>query len=303
MIELFNIPQYNIDTSKFSNLLHDKIVEDLEREFAEYVGAKYACSANSASSLLFLLLLRLPKTRINIPSTIPVVVPNVITNTNHEICFYDDINWVGHHYRLCDNIIDSAQEVSRDIYKSMNDDNACMVFSFYPTKPVGSCDGGMLVSNDEHLISFIKTMTMNGTEINKDSWSRKQEIAGYKMHMNSIQAYIAQQNLRKLDSKNLALSKLRLIYNSEFGLENTSAHLYRIRVQNNTKFIQQMRANNIQCGIHYQHCHGKRYFSSDVNQCLPLSEKESMQTVSIPFHENLTMSDIEKVVTHVKRFR
>ena len=57
MISLFNVNHYQIDTSKFSNLLHDEIVTEFEHRFAEYVGAKYACSANSASSLLYLALL------------------------------------------------------------------------------------------------------------------------------------------------------------------------------------------------------------------------------------------------------
>ena len=62
MIELFNIPSYIIDTSKFSNLLHDEIVQEFECRFAEYIGAKYACSANSASSLLFLSLIKYNET-------------------------------------------------------------------------------------------------------------------------------------------------------------------------------------------------------------------------------------------------
>ena len=59
MIKLFHINNYDINTSRFSNLLHDDVVNEFEQNFADYVGAKYACSANSASSLLFLSLLKL----------------------------------------------------------------------------------------------------------------------------------------------------------------------------------------------------------------------------------------------------
>jgi hypothetical protein len=52
---LFNINNYKIDTSKFGSLLHD-FENELEQNFASYVGAKYACIANSASSLLELCL-------------------------------------------------------------------------------------------------------------------------------------------------------------------------------------------------------------------------------------------------------
>ena len=57
MINLFNINNHIIDTSKFSNLLHDSIVEDFENSIASYVGAKYAVSFNSATSAIFLALL------------------------------------------------------------------------------------------------------------------------------------------------------------------------------------------------------------------------------------------------------
>ena len=57
MISLFNIPNYTIDTSKFSNLLHDKIVEEFEQNICSYVGAKDACSINSATNAIFLLFL------------------------------------------------------------------------------------------------------------------------------------------------------------------------------------------------------------------------------------------------------
>ena len=300
MINLFNINTYNINTTTFSSLVHDSVVTELEEEFAEYVGAKYACSANSASSLLFLALSSYEPTTIRIPSTMPIVVPNVITNTGHEISFYDDIDWVGHCYHLHDNIFDSAQQTHRNIYSQLQNDKACMIFSFYPTKPVGSCDGGMVVSNNPGLIDYFRVMTMNGTKMSENSWQRKQEIAGYKMHMNSLQAEIAHWNLQKLDNKNTILQEIKEKYNKAFGLNNTSNHLYRIRVDDNKKFIDTMKKQGILCGIHYSHCHNKTYFNCE-QQNLPLSEKETTQTVSIPFHENLSISDTKKVIKHVHK--
>ena len=51
MIKLFHINNYDINTSRFSNLLHDDVVNEFEQNFANYVGAKYACSINSATKL------------------------------------------------------------------------------------------------------------------------------------------------------------------------------------------------------------------------------------------------------------
>jgi dTDP-4-amino-4,6-dideoxygalactose transaminase len=298
MIGLFSVNNYNIDTSKFSNLLHDKIINEFEQSFAKYVGAKYACSANSASSLLFLALSKL-NTTISIPSTIPPVVPNVIINSGNKIEFYDDVEWVGKSYRLYENIIDSAQEVTRNQYKNHGDPLAQMIFSFYPTKPVGSCDGGIVVSDDKDTIDWYRMMTLNGMHFSENNWDRKHVAAGYKMHATSIQAYLANENLKKLDKKNKRLDEISVVYNTAFGYNNTSRHLYRVRVNNNKKFIEEMKRCGIVCGIHYEHCHNKSFYNWDGD--LPTSEKESIKTVSLPFHENLTDQDIEEVIKHTKR--
>ena len=76
----------------FSNLLHDRVVREFEENFAKYVGAKYACSANSASSLIYLAALRYQN--MNIPSMIPSVVPNAIINAKSHFNFVDDLSLI-----------------------------------------------------------------------------------------------------------------------------------------------------------------------------------------------------------------
>ena len=302
MISLFNIPNYTIDTSQFSHMLHDEVVGKLEENFAQYVGAKYACTANSASSLLFLSLIKYNEI-IDIPSTMPIVVPNAIITAGNQVRFYNDINWVGHCYHLHDNIFDSAQEVRKNQYHDLNNDNAVVIFSFYPTKPVGGCDGGIVVSNNKEYIDYYKTMTMNGTNFAVNNWDRQHAAAGYKMHCNSLQAFIANENLKKLDHKNDVLDEIRIAYNQSLGYNNTSRHLYRIRVKSNQEFIGKMKKNGIQCGVHYEHCHDKPAFAdaeiqSTCGYGLSSSERESKSTVSLPFHENLTQTDIRKVIKY-----
>ncbi len=303
MIKLFNIPDYKIDSSSFDHLLHGEIVDTIETKFAKYVGAKYACMANSASSLLFLALKQYNNTTVSIPSTMPIVVPNAIVNAGHLIEFYDDVGWVGNCYRLYDKIFDSAQEVTKNQYRILSDNEAEIIYSFYPTKPIGGCDGGMIVSNNKDKMDYYRTMIINGTIINKDSWQREHVAVGFKMHCNSFQAYFALKGLEKLDEKNEILDKIRSIYNNKLGYKNTSRHLYRIHTKNNKDFINTMKEKGIQCGIHYQHCHdNKPYenYQSNDESSLALSELESNRTVSIPYHEKLKKTDVEKVIKNVK---
>ncbi len=303
MINLFNINNYTINTNELGHILHGEIVEEFEQAFAEYVGAKYACFANSASSLIYLSLRNLNAT-VKVPSIIPVVVPNMILNSGNKIEFYDDIDWVGDMYQLHPGIWDSAQRLTRNQYsKFSNSDSDTMIFSFYPTKPVGGCDGGMIVSNNRYAIDRFKAMVLNGTNPSKNSWEREQIMIGYKMHGSSIQAKIAYENLKKLDKKNSILQEIRLAFNESLHYNNKSNHLYRIRVKDNSKFVKAMKDEGIQCGIHYKAFHKSDLLKNIVKyREMPKSELEEKQTVSIPFHEQLTSEEIQRIIKNVKKF-
>jgi perosamine synthetase len=304
MIQLFNLNNYVIDTSKYSNLLHDNIVTKFEDTIANYVGAKYAVTFNSATSAIFLALLDKNST-ITVPSMIPPVVLNAIITSGNKHAFNDDINWVGDSYVLHGfddyKIVDSAQKLEKDQFKKECNPNDLMVFSFYPTKPVGSSDGGMIVSDDLEKITYLRELALNGMSYADNNWERKIKFAGYKMYMNSIQCDIALQNFGLYEDK---LDKLRIvkdIYNNELNYSNTSNHLYRINVTNRDEFINEMKNNSIITGIHYNAAHLNEVYRLD-NVICPLTEINALQTVSIPFNEMLTLSEIKTILTIVKKY-
>ena len=304
MIQLFNLNNHIIDTSKYSNLLHDSIVTKFEGTIAEYVGAKYAVTFNSATSALFLALLD-KNTTISVPSMIPPVVLNAIITSGNKHDFIDDINWVGDSYVLHNfgdyKIVDSAQKLEKNQFKNECNPNDLMVFSFYPTKPVGSSDGGMIVSDDLEKITHLREMALNGMSYADNNWERKIKFAGYKMYMNSIQCDIALQNFNLYEDKLDKLSKVRDIYNNELNYSNTSNHLYRINVSDRDKFINEMKNNGIVTGIHYSAAHLNDVYKIDTINC-PLSEINSLQTVSIPFQELLTLKEIKTILDIVKKY-
>lgn len=304
MIQLFNPDNYVIDTSKFSNILHDKIVTEFEESFSNYVGAKYACSINSATNAIFLLFLNKNIT-VNVPSMIPPVVLNALITSGNKLSFIDDVDWVGGSYILHQfedyKIIDSAQKVEKDQFKNEAEPNDIMFFSFYPTKPVGSSDGGIIVSDDYSKIKWIKEAVMNGMSFSSNNWEREIKFPGYKMYMNSIQAYIANENLKKIDKNRQIISEIRNLYNKELGYRNTSNHLYRIEVDNNEKFIDYMKKNGVVCGIHYKSQHNNKIYVKENFYC-PNSEIKSKRTVSIPSHSKLSNSDLTKILNLINAY-
>jgi len=310
MINLFNIENYKIDTNKFNHVLHDSGVNDFENTIAKYVGAKYACGVSSATNAIFLSMLN-KNTTVNIPSMIPPVVANAIITSRNQINFIDNTEWVGDSYILHEfenyKIIDSAQKLERHQFIKEANDEDLMIFSFYPTKPVGSIDGGMVVSNDKKKIDWFREATLNGMSFAKNNWDRRIKFPGYKMYLNSVQAYVANENFKKYEEKLSNLKMIRKIYNSEFGLKNTSSHLYRIPVYNNLEISKKLAKVGISSGIHYECLHQNYVYARErfeygfTTNNLPKSDEASGKVLSIPFHEKLSEIEIEKIIKEVRK--
>ena len=311
MIQLFNINSHNIDTSEFSNLLHDDCVEEFEKKIAQYVGAKYACSVNSATSAIFLIMkekrtyVREPVT-INIPSMIPPVVANAALTSGffHELNFVDDVDWVGDSYVLYQfddyKIVDSAQKLQEGQFRKECNPEDLMIFSFYPTKPLGGSDGGMIVTDDYEKYKWYKEAVLNGMSYAENNWDRGISFPGYKMYMSSIQAQILLNNFKTFDKKMRVLKQLSNTYNKEFGYENTSQHLYRIEVLDNKKFINKMKQLGIVCGIHYPALHLNDVYNKNWKWDCPKSEALQNRTVSLPMNEKLSFLELEYIIDKVK---
>ena len=289
----------------FDHSLHGSVVESFEKEFAKYVGAKYACSVSSATNAIFLSFLN-KNQLVEVPSMIPPVVLNALINSGNQIDFVDNIGWVGNSYVLHDfgdyKVIDSAQRVDKMQYSNEANPSDLMIFSFYPTKPIGSLDGGMIVSDDFAKIKWFKEATLNGMSYDRDNWSRSIKFPGWKMYMSSFQAYIALQNFYKIEEKKARLADIRQKYNALLGYENTSEHLYRINVPNREGFMNNMKQSGINCGIHYLAAHKNFVYSGAAKKQLLKTEVEERTTVSIPYHEKLTDAEIDIVVEYIKKY-
>ena len=326
---LFNINNYTIDTSRFKHLLHDNVEQELEEKFARYVGAKYACIANSASSLIYLSLMGvgkylaenvMKKHPVRIPSMIPVAVSHIINNLGIHAEWKDDVDWVGKSYVLYDTeapfneteadqkifkIIDSAQEVRRNQFAEDANDEDMMIFSLYPTKPVGGIDGGIMVSNSLEKIRFFRAAVNLGvgSEMQSGSWKRTLLFPGWKLHPNSLQCYFALKNLEKLDAKNERLDQISAKYNDAFDLSNSSRHLYRIDVEDRERFMKKLDEKSIEPGIHYGAAHIYPFYQIKTPENMEQTDNKSRTTVSIPFNESLSDTDVDFIIKTVKESR
>ena len=305
MIQLFNINTHKIDTSEFSNLLHDDVVIKFERVIAQYVGAKYACSVNSATSAIFLSLLN-KNVIVDLPSMIPPVVANAIITSGNKINFIDDVDWVGHSYILHQfddyKVVDSAQKLEKNQFQKECNPQDLMIYSFYPTKPLGGSDGGMIVTDDYEKYRWFKEAVLNGMTYAENNWERGISFNGYKMYMNSIKAKVLMNNFVNFEKKMMVLGNLVNTYNRELGYKNSSKHLYRIEVLDNKKFLEKMNKAGIICCIHYPALHLNSIYNNGNSKGCDKSKKVEHRTVSLPMNERLSFYELEYVIDKVKEY-
>lgn len=187
----------------------------------------------------------------------------------------------------------------------------CGVFSFYPTKNLASCDGGMVISKHKEVSEKIRLMASQG--LTASAWDRYGnskvkdyfvEVQGMKGLMNDVTAAIALTQLRrwpKLKEKRDAVWDL---YESVYGpkIAGHSHHLYTIRVRNRKELREELYSRGVGTGIHYNSLHLEPAYSEFVkkNQKFPMAEKIGSHTLTLPLSPTMTMDDGEYVIKSVK---
>ena len=286
------------------------VVFEFEKALAEYVGSKYVAAVDSCTSALFLSL-KYEKERglkkVSIPSMTVPLVANACLEAGVEIEFNGETEWVGSAYSLVgSNVIDSAHQLQREQYKDFKGKKLC--FSFYPTKTVGSADGGAIATDDEEFSDWTRSIATYGrNQKNKygNSWDYDVEMVGYKRHYTNLQAAICLEQLKRLDETNERRQKIVSIYNNAFSLDNKSDYLYRINIEDRDRFIEYAKEQGVECGVHFKPLHLMTPFKD-----VPMSREDKKKveeayrtTVSLPFYDTMTDEEVKKVIETVKSFK
>lgn len=288
-------------------------VFEFEEAFAKYVGSDYAVATDSCTSALFLSLkYRLMQKRTSDDISVPIVkvpvttvplVADAVIEAGLEIEFTDEFDWVGSEYELKPMaIIDSAHEVTKNQMKRSVNKYRC--YSFYPTKPIGSADGGMIATNSKEFADWVRSVSVYGRNQEakySNSWDYDVVRIGYKRHMSNLQAAIGLEQLKKLPETDAKREKIRDKYNSSFGLENKSLYLYRINIDKRDDFIKSMQNDGIECGVHFKPLHLMKAFAKfAVGKSFPFAEENYRMTVSLPFYDTLTDGEVDMIIKKVR---
>ena len=133
------------------------------------------------------------------------------------------------------------------------------------------------------------------------------EDLGWNFYMNEFSAAIGIEQLKKLDRLNAKRKEIAKRYSKQIELETkmpfnqeSSYHYYWILVKNRDHFMQKLKENGIETGIHYLPIHKMKFYRQKTK--LPITENAGKSLVSLPTHPNLDENDIDKVIKMVNSF-
>jgi dTDP-4-amino-4,6-dideoxygalactose transaminase len=296
------------------------VVTEFENELAAYLGAKYVVATSSCTSALFLSLkwerVHKGRTNIFIPSMTVPLVYDAAHEAGMNVAFDMRTDWVGSHYQISgSSVFDSAHELRRDQFSTMKKrymlDDLSVCFSFYPTKTVGSADGGAIATDDKEFAEWAKQQTTYGRTADqyKSLWDYDVVDLGHKLHYTNLQAAIALEQLKRLDETNERRRGIARWYTSELGNDEHPAqspehsdYLYRIDVPQRDYFLEYMKKNGIECNVHFKPLHLMTPFKDVVMYGKESVEEAFKKTVSLPFYDLLTNEEIEYIIKTVKEY-
>ena len=185
-------------------------------------------------------------------------------------------------------------------------------FSFYPTKNLGGCgDGGMVTTNDEKVAAIIRALRNCG-----QTAKNVHELIPFNHRLDNLQAAILRVKLRSLDQWVRSRRELAALYNKLLSGVNLQLpaeppgyrhvyHLYVIRSQNRDALQACLKEHGIGTAIHYPNpVHLQPFYANDKDRRgqFPVAEKTCTEILSLPMYPELTEEQIGQVVASIREF-
>jgi dTDP-4-amino-4,6-dideoxygalactose transaminase len=326
-----------------------KDVAALEEEFAAYCGTKYAVGVDSGLSALELSLRALgigPGHEVIVPSHTFTATAAAVTFAGATPIFVDvdpqtwtidperveqaitprtkailpvhlyglpvDMHMIlgiAEKYKLV--VVEDACQAHGAMYKGQRAGSMgnAAGFSFYPTKNLGACgDGGMLTTNDPKVADMARALRNCGQKA-----KNVHELEPFNHRLDNLQAAILRVKLHYLDEWIASRRKLAALYNKLLVNANLQLpveppgyqhvyHLYVIRAQNRDALQAHLKERGIGTAIHYPNpVHLQPFYSNGTDRRgqFPISEKICNEILSLPMYPEMTEEQVEVVAAEI----
>ncbi|MFH0727171.1 MAG: aminotransferase class I/II-fold pyridoxal phosphate-dependent enzyme [Pseudomonadota bacterium] len=203
------------------------------------------------------------------------------------------------------------------------------IFSFHPIKNMTCGEGGMFCSDDPVLMEKIRRLKFHGLGV--DAYDRTQQgrspqaevmEPGFKYNLTDIAAVLGLGQLKRLDAfiekrRELASHYHTLLADVDEILplaqpvypSRHAWHLFIVRLDTNRAgmdrdtFMAELKKRNVGTGLHFRAAHTQRYYRETLKLpkgALPETEWNSDRICSLPLFPDMTMSDVDDVVSAIK---
>ncbi len=203
------------------------------------------------------------------------------------------------------------------------------IFSFHPIKNITTGEGGMFCTSDEALADRISRLKFHGLGV--DAFDRQTQgrapqaevlEPGYKYNMTDMAAVLGLNQLVRVDKMNEKRAKLARRYLKQFEAvdeilplrvpESTSRHAWHLFIvrldtdkagMNRDTFMEKLKDRHIGTGLHFRAVHLQKYYMESMGikrGMLPHTEWNSDRICSLPLFPDMTLDDVDRVVTAVK---
>ena len=194
-------------------------------------------------------------------------------------------------------------------------------YSFYATKNLTSGEGGALTTEDPGLATFARAFRLHG--LVGDAWSRYRtgspvflpeiHTPGIKGNFPDILAAMARSQLRRFDVLQKGRRETVLQYRALLAemegvrcapsalVDGSSDHLMVVVLDegiDRDAVVEHLKTAGIGTSVHFRPLHHLTWFRRNaelVADRLPVADAMATRVVSLPLHNNLTPSDVERV--------
>ena len=225
-------------------------------------------------------------------------------------CNYKELNNISKNYNI-PVIIDSAQAFGTKLNDRLVGNNCLMhSFSFHTTKAFPTLEGGMVTSNDEHLIEKIKRLRNFG--INPISRPDCTEV-GLNCKMNEIQALIG---LNILDTIETVFDYKRVLFSEYISLlrsknittltipkySNPVSNIMPIFMNERNLIQKVLKENEVEAlpywnlPVHRMTAYKNYYDGEDLS----VTNKVSKKALALPFYNHMDYKEMSFIVDKIK---
>ena len=225
---------------------------------------------------------------------------------------WDDILWIAGRRGL--KVIDDSCEALGAEYKGrkIGQIGHAAAFAFYPNKQITTGEGGIIVTDDDEIARLCRSLRNQGRG-EMGAWL-EHELLGFNYRLDEMSAALGLSQLRRIDEFTAKRQHVAQMYTErlrEFSwVEHPAVKPY-VRVSwfvyvvtlaaglERDEVMRRMQARGIPVRGYFAPLHLQPYIqeiSGSRAGDLPVTESVAQRTIALPFHNNLTRHEVDRVV-------